>query len=208
VRRIKKIIIFFVIVTLLFSGIFSQVSAVNLEKNSTESIENKLSNKDGWFDSVEVGKIEMDFISSPYQDQSFVRVTGSSVEVTPRTLIKIPITWTAKNKRTLSEIIIDFDAKVKLFKANWHQDLNLEPGESASGDAYLSFRAPKNNGEYEYTIWAECDYDAEDSAPLKVTVKGDSVGKEKSFGEENIFEFFLHLRIFNLANFFLKDLFF
>lgn len=192
-RKIKKIIIFFVIVTLLFSGIFSQVSAVNLEKNITESKENKLSNKDGWFDSVEVGKIEMNFISRPTSDQQFASVTGDSVEVTPYTLIKIPISWSAINKKTLSHSYVDFHAKVKILKANWHQDIDLEPGESASGDAYISFRAPKNNGKYDFTIWAECDFMGEDSAPLEVTVKGDSVGKEKSFLSMNYYSNFFFI---------------
>lgn len=139
----KKIGIFLVVLMLVSSGCLVSVSGISINKIASDSSNNKANEKDGWFDSVEVGKIEMDFISRYSSDNSFVRVTGGEVEVTPRTMIKIPIEWTAVNKRTLQKVYVDFDAKVKLFKASWHLDIDLEPGDSIEGEALLSFRAPK-----------------------------------------------------------------
>ena len=175
----RKIGIFFVVFMLVFSGCLFSASSISINKKPIDSNDKEVTKEDGWFDSVEVGKIEMDFISRFNSDDSYTHVTGGAVEVTPRTMIKIPIFWSAINKRSLQDIYLDLDAKVKLFKASWHLDLDLEPGDSAEGEAYLSFRAPKENGVYDYTIWAECDYDSEDSAPLTVTVKGESTGKIK-----------------------------
>lgn len=132
----------------------------------------------GWLDSITVGSVKMDYVSKLSRIVDLTIVEGGSVTVSPRTKIIVPISWTVSNDRIFVSVNVYLQAKIKFLKDRWYQSVLLDPGDTISGTASLTFRAPKENGKFEYTVWADSGIST-DTAVLEITVKGaDSDGEQ------------------------------